>query len=119
HKTKRVRESMGVSEDSTLIYVKTMEGEVYGVSTLADSMKISWRSDAELGYEICPTPIIEENGFVFVPTQSGLICALNRATGKVIWQHKVSNCLVSSITPLDNNRVVVSTMDGRVTCLAY
>ncbi|HEX5552695.1 MAG TPA: PQQ-binding-like beta-propeller repeat protein, partial [Chitinophagaceae bacterium] len=33
----KVRESMGLSLDSSLVYVKTMEGEIYGVSTTADT----------------------------------------------------------------------------------
>lgn len=115
----RVRESMGLSADSSLVFVKTMEGEVYGVSTTTDSMQLDFHSKVQLGYEICPTPIVENNGIVYVPTQSGLVCALNRKTGKVLWQHKISNCLVSSIMPLGKNKVIVSTMDGKITCLKF
>lgn len=74
----RVRESMGLPQDGSLVYVKTMEGELYSVSTTADSMHLSWRSEAQLGYEIRPTPIVEAYGIVYVPTQSGMVCALGR-----------------------------------------
>lgn len=113
----RVRESMGLSADSTLVYVKTMEGALYGISTTADTMEISWRPDLQLGYEICPTAIVEKNGTVFVPGQSGLVSAVDRHSGKVIWQYKTSNSLVNSIMPLKKNRVIVSTMDGKISCI--
>lgn len=113
----RVRESMGMSADSSLVYVKTMEGEVYGVSTSADSMTLSFHPSLQLGYEICPTPILEQQGVVYIPTQSGTVCALDRISGLVQWKHKVSNGLVNQIWPLRKGRVLVSTMDGRITCL--
>lgn len=111
----RVRESMGLSGDSSLVYVKTMEGDVYGISTMADSMKLAWHSPVRLGYEICPSPITESGGIVYVPTQSGKVVALSRQTGEVLWQHKISNCLVNSILPRPHQRIIVSTMDGTLT----
>jgi outer membrane protein assembly factor BamB len=115
----KVRESMGLSKDSALVFVKTMEGELYGVSTTADTMQLSWHPPVELGYEICPTPIVAYQGTVFVPSQSGTVYAVSRQTGKLLWAHKVSNCLVNSIMPVDGRRVVISTMDGQITCLQY
>lgn len=113
----KVRESMGLSSDSALVYVKTMEGEIYGVSTTADTMQLSWHSPAQLGYEICPTPIVESSGEIFIPTQSGKVVALGRADGKALWAHKISNCLVNSVLPLGKHQIIVSTMDGTITCL--
>lgn len=113
----RVRESMGISADSSLIYVKTMDGNVYGVSTTADSMHIAWKSEVMLGYEISPTAIVESNQLVFVPTQSGTVAALHRKSGAVAWKHKVSNALVTGILPVSKREVLVSTMDGKVSLL--
>ena len=42
----RVRESMALSVDSSLVYAKTMDGDVIGVSTQANEMQIPWRSDS-------------------------------------------------------------------------
>ncbi|MGN6247272.1 MAG: outer membrane protein assembly factor BamB family protein, partial [Ginsengibacter sp.] len=41
----RVRESMGLSKDSSLVYAKTMEGELIGVSTSLPDMQITWKVD--------------------------------------------------------------------------
>ncbi|HYK55810.1 MAG TPA: PQQ-binding-like beta-propeller repeat protein, partial [Flavisolibacter sp.] len=44
----RVRESMGLSKDSSVVFVKTMEGNVYGISTSANDMSPVWKSDVSL-----------------------------------------------------------------------
>lgn len=115
----RVRESMGLSADKSLVYVKTMDGELYGVSTTADSMQIAWMSALQLPYELAPSAIVENAGVVYVPTHSGMACAIDRQSGEVLWQHKTSNGLMNPIMPLDKKRVVVSTMDGKISCLEY
>ena len=115
----RVRESMGLSLDSSVVFVKTMEGNVYGISTSADSMQPVWKSEVALGYEICPTAIVERNNIVFVPTQSGVTVALERVTGKVLWKHKTSNGLITNLLPVGNNQIVVTTMDGKISLLKF
>lgn len=113
----RVRESMGLSADSSLVFVKTMDGVVIGVSTSADALQIDWRSPAELGYELAPTALQEKAGVVLVPTHSGTVWALARTDGHVLWRYKASNCMVNGILPLDGRRYVISTMDGKLTCV--
>lgn len=115
----RVRESMGLSADSTLVFVKTMDGNVFGISTSANDMQPVWKSNALLGYEICPTPIVEKNNIVFVPTQSGIIIALDRKSGNVLWKHKTSNGLITNLLPMGNKQLLVTTMDGKVSLLKF
>ena len=115
----RVRESMGLSKDSALIYAKTMDGFVIGVSTRANDMDVQWRSETGLNYEIAPTAIVEIDDVVYVPSNSGLVVAVNRKDGSIIWKHKISNTLITNITPISKNKIIVTTMDGKVTCLVY
>jgi len=115
----RVRESMGLSADSSLVFVKAMEGNVYGISAVASEMEPVWKSTVNLGYEICPTAIVEKNNIVFVPGQSGVTVALNRSDGKVLWKHKTSNGLVTNLLPLSKNQLLVTTMDGKITLLEF
>ena len=82
-------------------------------------MQPAWRSEASLGYEICPTAIIEKNNIVFIPTQSGVTVALDRISGKVLWKHKTSNGLITNLLPLENNQVLVTTMDGKISLLKF
>ncbi|MFC0775597.1 outer membrane protein assembly factor BamB family protein [Terrimonas alba] len=115
----RVRESMGLSKDSSLVFVKTMDGNVYGISTSANEMSPVWKSDVYLGYEISPTAIIENNNIVFVPTQSGTTVAIDRMSGKTLWKHKTSNGLITNLLPVANNQLLVTTMDGKVSLLKF
>ncbi|WP_447641832.1 MULTISPECIES: outer membrane protein assembly factor BamB family protein [Chitinophagaceae] len=115
----RFRESMGLSNDSSMVYVKTMDGNLLGISTVADSLDIVWRPEMQIPYEICPTPIPEREGHVFVPTNSGLVLSLGRRSNKVDWKYKVSNGLVTGLLPTHNHILLVTTMDGTVTALKY
>lgn len=115
----RVRESMGLSSDSSMVFVKTMQGNVYGISTSADTMQVNWKSEVMLGYEICPTAIVEKNNIVFVPTQSGVTVALDKISGKVLWKHKTSNGLITNLLPIKDNQIVVTTMDGKISLLNF
>ncbi|WP_207428731.1 PQQ-binding-like beta-propeller repeat protein [Pedobacter sp. SYSU D00535] len=118
-KNVRVRESMGSSHDKSLVFVKTMDGELYGISTTASEMELSWKAQLRLPYELTPSAIVEDRGVVYVPSHSGLASAIDRKTGKVLWQYKTSNCLMNPIMPLEKNKVIVSTMDGKIACLEY
>jgi outer membrane protein assembly factor BamB/predicted phosphodiesterase len=113
----RVRESMGLSADSSLVYVKTMEGIVIGVSTKAAALQVDWQSPVELGYELSPTALIEKDGVLLVPTHSGTVWALSAKKGQLLWRWKLSNCMVNGILPMGAGEYVVSTMDGKLTCL--
>jgi len=115
----RVRESMGLAEDGRLVYVKTMDGQVLGVSTTADSMRIDWTAKLQLPYELAPSAISAAEGSVFVPSHSGLVTGLDAASGDVAWQYKLANAMVNPMLPLNGQRLVASTMDGKVVCLAY
>ncbi|MGN6343153.1 MAG: outer membrane protein assembly factor BamB family protein [Ginsengibacter sp.] len=114
----RVRESMGLSSDSSLVYAKTMEGKLIGVSTSLPDMQITWHSDVGLNYEIAPTAIVEYKNIIYVPSNSGIVVAVNR-DGTVLWKHKISNCLITSILPVSKNKVIATTMDGKVTVLKF
>jgi outer membrane protein assembly factor BamB len=82
-------------------------------------MEIVWRSDTQLGYELAPTAIVENETAVFIPSDKGVVTAVNRSDGKILWKYKISNSLVTNILPVNKNEVVVSTMDGKVSLLRF
>lgn len=114
-----VRESMGVSVDNKLVYVKAMGGKVYGISTRADSMQVDWTSSLNLSYEIAPTAIFTNKNQVIVPSDKGVVSSLDAKTGYVLWQYKISNALVNPPLICGENSQVVSAMDGRIVRLDY
>lgn len=115
----RVRESLGISYDHRLAYVKTMDGELLGISTDSSSMKVVWKSDLKLPYELAPSAIAATKDMVFVPSDKGLLSGVDAKSGLVQWQYKLSNALINPVTPLKGKRVVVSSMDGTIVCLKY
>lgn len=115
----RVRESIGLSGDGNKVYVKTMDGEVLGISTSANFMDVVWKSSLKLPYELTPSAIAEMDGTVFVPNHNGLVSALDAKTGAVSWQYKISNAMINPITPFKKNKVLLSSMDGSIYCLGY
>ncbi|HMR20013.1 MAG TPA: PQQ-binding-like beta-propeller repeat protein, partial [Sphingobacterium sp.] len=114
----RVRESIGLSPDRKLVYAKTMDGELIGVSTQEDEMSVDWKSQLRLPYEIAPTAIFSSDKLTFVPSHSGLLSAVDSKTGVVVWQYKISNGMINPPL-LWKDRIVVSTMDGKVAMLTW
>ncbi|GEP97409.1 outer membrane protein assembly factor BamB family protein [Chitinophaga cymbidii] len=112
-----VRESMGISPDSNRVYAKTMQGQVLAFNARSNEREMIWKSPVEMGYEICPSPLNEYNGVLYVPTGSGVLYALSAADGSLLWKHKFSNCLVNTAQPVDSNTVITSSMDGKLLCL--
>lgn len=107
----RVRESMGVSKDGKLVYVKTMDGNLLGVSTTADKMDITWKSSLQLPYELTPSTITTSGSKILVPSHSGLFSVVDAHSGSVLWQYKLSNGMINPIL-VHKNKAFVSTMDG-------
>lgn len=115
----RVRESIGIADDGDKVYVKTMDGELLGVSTTTNNMDIIWKSKLDLPYELTPSAIVEYRNTVFVPSHSGLVSAVDAETGEVEWQYKISNAMINPVKPIGKGRVLVSSMDGSIYCLRY
>lgn len=108
----RVRESMGLSEDGQYAYVKTMDGNLLGISTTADQMDVAWTSTLQLSYELAPSAIASAAGLVFVSSHSGLLSAVDARTGELVFQHKLSNGMINPILVLDDGELIASAMDG-------
>ena len=109
------RESIGISSDGSLVYIKNMtEGNVDAFDTSSQEQKLVWECNADLGYEIAPSPIVESKKVIFVPSSSGKVVAIDKKTHSVVWKYKVSNALINAILPIGNKKILISTMDGKV-----
>ena len=115
----RGRESMGISEDGSLLYIKDMQDSIHAFYTRPDKMQPAWSLPCGFGYEISPTPIIEKDEIIFVPTQWGTLYAVDKASRKVIWKWKLSHAIISGMLPLEGRSILVSTMDGMVARITY
>ena len=114
-----VRETIGLSEDKERIYSKTLNDSIVCYSTKGDQPHKLWASNVGFGYEHAPSMQVEKNGVVFGSTKEGLIFALEATTGKVLWKHKTGNSLISTVVPLDNNRVLFTATSGETGMLKF
>jgi outer membrane protein assembly factor BamB len=110
-------ESMGVSEDRSLIYVKCMQDSVWAIPTNSADGQGAWYVNCHYGYEISPGPLTERDGRIYVPTDEGALYTIDRQNRKLIWSHKLSNAMLNRVWPLKGNRVLVTTMDGKIALL--
>lgn len=115
----RVRESIGAAINGDLIYAKTMDGQLIGVSTKADTMHVAWKSNLQLPYELAPSAISVAKNLLFVPSHSGMISAIRAKTGNVEWQYKFSNAMVNPILIAGKNTIIASSMDGKIISVSF
>lgn len=114
------RESIGISNDGKLVYIKNMtEGNVDAFYTETEKQELAWECKAELGYEISPSPITENDKLIFVPTALGEVCAIDKKSHLLLWKYKASNALINGVTPLGKDRMLITTLDGKVCCLKF
>lgn len=109
-----VRECIGISNDGSRVYARTMEDTVFAFSPTAASLSTDWVTDCRYGYDIDPSMPIEKDGVVFFGTQNGLVYAVQAKTGEILWVHRVGVTVVNTPVPLDAHRVVATDLNGRV-----
>lgn len=109
-----VRESVGLSEDASRLYVRSMNNFFHCFNTRATKAEVVWSTDAQFGYDINSAMLVEKDGTVFYGTKNGVLFALESSTGKVKWQHKLGTGVMNTVLPLNSREVLVTDFDGTV-----
>ncbi|MES2418573.1 MAG: PQQ-binding-like beta-propeller repeat protein [Bacteroidota bacterium] len=117
NKEATVRESIGLSADSTLIYGKTMQDEIVAYKAQATDPGVFWRYNVGFGYEHVPSMLIEKDGKVFFGTKNGVVYAIDPKLKQTVWAHKIDNAMINTVNVINGKNILVSTMDGKVTLL--
>jgi len=112
--TYAVRESIGLSQDQTRFYVRTMNDFFYAFSTSASHPEKIWELNAGFGYDINSAMLVEKDGVVFYGTKNDLLFALDARTGALQWQHKLGTGVMNTVAPLTANQVIATDFDGQV-----
>ena len=113
-----VRESIGISEDGSRVYVRTTDDVIAAFSTETDDFEPLWETPVAAGRDINSAMLVEKDGVVFYGTKNGLLLALDAGTGTVRWKHRVGVALLNTVTPVSGREVVVTDFDGRVSLVA-
>jgi len=109
----QVREAIGISEDGSYVYARCITDTLLAFSSSSSTPQLLWSTPCGYGYDIDPSMPMEKDGVVFFGTKNGLVIAVDVKTHTVKWQHRTSVTLVNTVAPINSNRVVVTTMDGK------
>ena len=109
----QVRESIGISEDGSKFFVRTMRDSIIAFPASNTLPEPLWITDAEFDYDINSAQLVEKDGVLFYGTKNGLLIALNSSTGEILWKHKVGLTIINTVTPLDSKRVLLNDLDGK------
>ena len=110
----KVRETVGLSEDGEKLFIRTMTDTILALPVSEKLEEPSWITNCGFGYDISSSQIVEKDEVVFYPTKNGMIYSLDSETGQILWQHKSTNGLINTITPLTNNKFITTDFDGKV-----
>jgi outer membrane protein assembly factor BamB len=110
----KVRETVGLSEDGEKLFIRTMNDTILALPVSDKLEEPLWITNCEFGYDISSAQIVEKDGVIFYATKNGMIYSLDSETGKILWQHKITNGFVNTITPLSNNNFITTDFDGKV-----
>lgn len=109
----QVRESIGMSEDKTKFFVRTMKDSIIAFPISKTLPEPLWVTNAKFGYDINSAQLTEKDGVLFYGTKNGLLLALNSSTGKILWEHKIGVTIINTVNPLDSKRVLMNDLDGK------
>jgi outer membrane protein assembly factor BamB/Icc-related predicted phosphoesterase len=112
-----VRESIGISRDGKTIYGKTMQDTIVAYHSSREPQHPLWKMNCGFGYEHVPSMLIERNGNVFFGTRNGVVYCIDPMTQKILWAHKIDNSMVNTVRVVDQQHVIISTMDGKLALL--
>jgi len=112
-----IRESIGISEDRKWIYGKSMQDSIVAYAAAREPQTAAWKMNVGFGYEHVPSMLIEKDGFLFFGTKNGVVYCINPEEKKIIWAHKIDNSMVNTVRVLSSKKLLVATMDGKLSLL--
>lgn len=117
NKQATVRESIGIAEDKSVIFGKTMNNEIVAYQTQRTDPGILWRLNLRFGYEHVPSMLIAKGNSVFFGTKNGVVYAFDPKEQKKLWAHKIDNSMVNTVNVIDEQTILAATIDGVITLL--
>ena len=110
------RESVGISQDGSTIYCKSMWHKLTAIDS--KSLNIKWQAETGTGYDISPTSIAQADEIgIIMPTDKGNLACFDARNGREQWKYKISIALVNPLAFTSEGMLLASTMDGTITLL--
>lgn len=118
----KYRESLGVSQDGTTAYAKTMDGELIAVDVTKDNWENKWIVDMGIGYDHAPCAVVVHpfTETVLAGSRRGIVTAVDPKSQTVLWSLPLGNSEVNGFD-IDSTTgdVYVSLIEGVVWRIAY
>jgi outer membrane protein assembly factor BamB len=95
-----------------------MNNTIYALSTSASSPEQVWQLNAGFGYDINSAMLAERDGVLFYGTKNDLLLAVDAASGKLKWQHKLGTGVMNTVVPLSAKEVLTTDFNGQVALVA-
>lgn len=109
-----VRESIGISKDSSKIYVRTINDTIYAISAKENYPKVIWATKLNNGYDINSAQLVEKDGVLFYPTKDGVLFALDTESGEILWRYRTGIALANTPAPINKYNVIITNFDGEI-----
>jgi len=109
-----VWESVGISEDRKRVFVRSLDGKLYAFSAASDQQKLVWKKDVGYGWDSTPSMPVDKDGTVYTGSKKGFVVSLSSRWGDLNWKIFLGDGYVTTVTPLDSQKVVAANLDGKV-----
>lgn len=119
-----VRESIGLSEDGGIVYSRCMWDSVQAMDAHANEPKTLWKINAGYGYDHDPSMMLSKEGVIMFGTKNGVVYGITGRdmiwhyrfipAGKILWKHKVGNCVINTACPINARECLITSSDGNV-----
>ncbi|WP_188050733.1 PQQ-binding-like beta-propeller repeat protein [Flavobacterium sp. GP15] len=117
----KVRESMGKSEDGTLFYAKTMDGELLQLP-LNDNLELTEDNlkkeskilDLKIGYEHNPAGILEKNGKIYLGSRKGEVIIVDAKKMMIIKTIKLGSSSINGFSIDESGSVWTALIEGGI-----
>jgi outer membrane protein assembly factor BamB len=116
--TPEVWESIGMSDDGSKIYTRSLDGNLYAFSATTGSQQQLWKSELNYGWDSTPSMPIEQDGVVFTGSKNGFVVAVSDHDGSLLWKYWLGQSYVTTVTPLSNSQVIAAGLDGTIARIA-
>ena len=68
--------------------------------------------NAGFGYDINSAMLAEKEGVLYYGTKNGILFAIDRMSGSILWKHRTGVALLNTVEPLSANAVIAADLDG-------
>ena len=110
-------ESIGINTNEDQVYVRSLDGHLYAFEAGNNSAAKIWEADINYGWDSTPSMPVGTGGLVLSGGKKGFVAAVGQNDGSTKWKYWASNSYVTTVNPINEDRVLAAALDGTVTLI--